>query len=207
MDRKAACRRGAHCVPDWMSHASRAAGTARLHDLSRRVREGELPRNLVGGDDSPNVALEQWERCGYTIHPVGREKVNCRALRGGITFAYPDMEMGGSWKASLTLARAARPEGRGGDSQEAGGTLVPPPLVCLRRIAASFPRARNARPYGVDAAFNAPSHDPGQFGAPRSWPRPASLAAARQFTFSAPTKSRGNSPSRTLWKPSARWGK
>ena len=79
MDRKAACRRGAHCAPGWMSCASQAAGTARLHDLSRRVREGELPRNLVGADDSPNVALEQWERCGYTIHPVGREKVNCRA--------------------------------------------------------------------------------------------------------------------------------
>ena len=73
MDRKAACRRGAHCAPDWMSCASQAAGTARLHDLSRRVREGQLPRNLVGADDSPNVALEQWERCGYTIHPVGRD--------------------------------------------------------------------------------------------------------------------------------------
>ena len=36
-------------------------------------------RTLVGGADSPNVALEQWEQCGYTIHPVGREKVNCRA--------------------------------------------------------------------------------------------------------------------------------
>ena len=48
-------------------------------------------------------------------------------------------QMGGSRKASLTLARAARPEGRGGDSQEAGGTLVPPPLVCLRRIAALQP--------------------------------------------------------------------
>ena len=29
-----------------------------------------------------------------------------------------------------------------------------------------------------------------------SWPRPASLAAARQFTFSRPTKLHGNSPSR-----------
>ena len=48
-------------------------------------------------------------------------------------------QMGGSRKASLTLARAARPEGRGGDSQEAGGTLVPPPLVCLRRTAANMP--------------------------------------------------------------------
>ena len=172
MDRKAACRRGAHCVPDWMSCASQAEGTARLHDLSRRVREGELPRNLVGADDSPNVALEQWERCGYTIHPVGREKVNCRALRGGITFAYPDMEMGGSRKASLTLAREARPEGRGGDSQEAGGTLVPPPLVRLPRAAAPFLRARAARPYGVDAAFNAPG----------SWLRPAWRAESARPT-------------------------
>ena len=31
-----------------------------------------------------------------------------------------------------------------------------------------------------------------------SWPRPASLAAARQFTFSRPTKLHGNSPSRAL---------
>ncbi len=71
-------------------------------------------------------------------------------------------QMGGSWKASLTLARAARPEGRGGDSQEAGGTLVPPPLVRSVAAQATFPpvkyehtfalsgehlRARNARPY------------------------------------------------------------
>ena len=48
-------------------------------------------------------------------------------------------QMGGSRKAPLTFARAARPEGRGGDSQEAGGTLVPPPLVCLRRTAANMP--------------------------------------------------------------------
>ena len=69
---------------------------------------------------------------------------------------------GGSWKASLTLARAARPEGKGGDSQEAGGTLVPPPLVRSVAAQATFPpvkyehtfalsgehlRARNARPY------------------------------------------------------------
>ena len=68
-------------------------------------------------------------------------------------------QMGGSRKASLTLARAARPEGKGlirkkgrsfypraarpegggGDSQEAGGTLVPPPLVRLSRAATPFP--------------------------------------------------------------------
>ena len=30
-------------------------------------------RTLLGGADSPNVALEQWEQCGYTIHPVGRD--------------------------------------------------------------------------------------------------------------------------------------
>ena len=73
-------------------------------------------------------------------------------------------QMGGSRKASLTLARAARPEGRGGDSQEAGGTLVPPPLVRSVAAQATFPpvkyehtfalsgehlRARTARPYGV----------------------------------------------------------
>ena len=84
MDRKAACRRGAHCAPGWMSCASQAAGTARLHDLSRRVREGELPRNLVGADDSPNVALEQWERCGYTIHPVGQEKLAWATTRRAV---------------------------------------------------------------------------------------------------------------------------
>ncbi len=191
MDRKAACRRGAHCVPDWMSHASRAAGTARLHDLSRRVREGELPRNLVGADDSPNVALEQWERCGYTIHPVGREKVNCRALRGGITFAYPDMEMGGSWKASLTLARAARPEGRGGDSQEAGGTLVPPPLMCLRRIAAPFPGRAMRAPTGRTQRLTRRGRGPGQFGAPSRGPGQLLLPL------------RGNSPSRALRRGAA----
>ena len=69
---------------------------------------------------------------------------------------------GGRGKASLTLARAARPEGRGGDSQEAGGTLVPPPLVRSVAAQATFPpvkyehtfalsgehlRARIARPY------------------------------------------------------------
>ena len=57
---------------------------------------------------------------------------------GGTRSAYPLGRTGGSRKGTPTFARAARPEGRGGDSQEAGGTLVPPPLVCLRRTAASF---------------------------------------------------------------------
>ena len=253
-----------------------------------------MPRNLVGADDSPNVAPEQWEQCGYTIHPVGRDDSarrmcqfitgrKCRCARqahydslraaakrrllactlaaareegalrpllritpaGGCSrvpatankfvhmlwknlicdnvaavgfFACPrgrgcwrcetcayrfhegdapagcryagaqcaplrvtdavfsapgswlrmarrvvapydvaavngtrtvlgwqpipclsQWQTGGRGKASLTLARAARPEGRGGDSQEAGGTLVPPPLVRLSRAATPFP--------------------------------------------------------------------
>ena len=73
---------------------------------------------------------------------------------------------GGSRKASLTFARAARPKGRGGDSQEAGGTIRFPLLLCARRPRRPhFPakrghircplqpkrpnRARNACPYGL----------------------------------------------------------
>ena len=110
-----------------------------------------------------------------------------RALRGGITFAYPNMEMGGSWKALLTFAREARPEGRGGDSQEAGGTLVPPPLVCLRRIAAPFPGRAMRAPTEWTQRLTRRGRSSDQLGAPSRGPGQLSLAAARQFTFSRPT--------------------
>ena len=55
---------------------------------------------------------------------------------------------GGRGKASLTLARAARPEGRGGDSQEAGGTIWFPLLLCACRAQRHFhPLEKWARPH------------------------------------------------------------
>ena len=87
-------------------------------------------------------------------------------------------QMGGSRKVSLTLTRAARPEGKG-MIRKRGETIGVSPLVRLPRAAALS--ARDAR------AHRARRGRGSELGAPRSWPRPASLAAARQFTFSRPT--------------------
>ena len=63
-------------------------------------------------------------------------------------------------------------------------------IVSMRKKMVATSQAR-VMPSGAQCA-------PLRGGAPRSWPRPASLAAARQFTFSRPTKLHGNSPSRAL---------
>ncbi len=93
-----------------------------------------------GGGGAVDVWLAPAVCIKATLRPgAGMRAREARLLGQQPTFAYPLGRPGGNTKASLTFARAARPEGRGGDSQEAGGTLVPPPLVCLRRIAALQP--------------------------------------------------------------------
>ena len=140
-----------------------------------------MPPLSVGRDDlgAPNTAS------------ISRRGAHCApAPRGGIRSAYPLGQPGGRWKEGLTFARAARPEGRGGDSQEAGGTLVPPPLVCLRRIAAntqlwisSF--AKRYKPQSPGRALCAPT----RYGR-NVWRAEvvAPYEIARQFTFSCSTK-------------------
>ena len=93
-----------------------------------------------GGGGAVDVWLAPAVCIKATLRPgAGMRAREARLLGQQPAFAYPLGQPGGNTKASLTFARAARPEGRGGDSQEAGGTLVPPPLVCLRRIAALQP--------------------------------------------------------------------
>ena len=104
---------------------------------SRRLGFAPDPGGGGAGDvrPSPVVSVKATLRPG-----TGMRARNARPPRGVAEILLTvSPKMGGRGNAGLTLARAARPEGRGGDSQEAGGTLVPPPLVCLRRIAALQP--------------------------------------------------------------------
>ena len=96
---------------------------------------------------------------------------------------------GGRGKALLTLARAARPEGRGGDSQEAGGTKVPPPLVRSVAAQATFPPAKSRHARLSCWMNRQPHRSPGAHCAPLRGSAPRS---------SRPTKLRGNSPSHAL---------
>lgn len=85
-----------------------------------------------------------WRECGLRGRTAGkREETKSVSSLLSITHfpfraRFARKVRNGRWKEGLTFARAARPEGGGGDSQEAGGTLVPPPLVCLRRIAVNM---------------------------------------------------------------------
>ena len=153
----------------------RARGAYPYRGTQRSARRGRGPGHFGAPSRGP----------GQLLLPL-RDNSPSRALRGGISFAYPDMEMGGSWKASLTLAREARPEGRGSDSQEAGGTLVPPPLVCLRRIAAPFPGRAMRAPTEWTQRLTRRGRSSDQLGAPSRVPGQLLLPL------------RGNSPSRAL---------
>ena len=56
-------------------------------------------------------------------------------------------QLGGRWKAPLTLTRAARPQGGEGDSQEEGEPHRFPLLLCARRAQRHFhPLGKRARP-------------------------------------------------------------
>ena len=123
----------------------------RCEALACCFREGDAPagcRYAGAGcaplqGDAAFSAPKSWPRSVWRAEVVAPYEVAAvNGTRASGVAAIPltlTRQMGGSRKASLTLARAARPEGRGGDSQEAGGTLVPPPLVCLRRTAANMP--------------------------------------------------------------------
>ena len=76
-------------------------------------------------------------------------------LWGGTRSAYPLGRPGGTAKQGLTSARAARPKGRGGDSQEAGGTMRFPLLLCARRPRRPHSR-REARAHTLPPSAETP---------------------------------------------------
>ena len=99
--------------------------------------------------------------------PLGRQPIPCLSQQ------LP----GGRWKASLTSARAARPEGGEGDSQEEGEPLGSPPLVRSRRAGANFihwgsrhVRTSSGEPSREGRAIRAPTgRDTAQAQIPPTW--------------------------------------
>ena len=137
----------------------RGRGCWRCETCAYRFREGNAPAGCryAGAQCAPLRVTDaafgapsrgsahfgaprSWPRI-HLLAPYGVAAVNgTRTVLGWQPIpCLSQWQPGGRGKASLTFARAARPEGRGGDSQEAGGTLVPPPLVRLSRAATPFP--------------------------------------------------------------------
>ena len=128
----------------------RGRGCCRCETCAYRFHEGDAPDGCCAGaqcaplrvTDAVFSAPGSWPRMARRVvapYDVAAVNGTRTVLRWQPIPCLSQWQPGGRGKALLTLARAARPEGRGGDSQEAGGTLVPPSLVRLSRAATPFP--------------------------------------------------------------------